>query len=70
MRIKGCVTSAMDSGESSRASEQEIGWSSLPTGSYEQACLPGAEAVGTEPGPSGNGGAGVGGPDLYVHKRV
>lgn len=69
MRIKGYFTSAVKPGESS-ASEQEIGLRSLPTGGSEQDCLPGAEAAGTEPGSSGNGGAGVGEPDLYVHKRV
>lgn len=60
----------MEPGESSHASEQEIGRRSLPTGGSEQDCLPGAEAAGTKPGSSGNGGAGVGEPDLYMHKRV
>lgn len=60
----------MEPGESFHASEQEIGQRSLPTGGFEQDCLPGAGAAGTELGSGGAGGAGIGEPDLYMHKRV
>lgn len=59
--MQGCSTSTLELGENSRATEQEIIPSSMPTQDSEQDCPSGAKSVCTEPA---SGGGGAGEPDL------